>query len=105
MIDPSQFLDLGDWAPIHRKKLMEIVAKTPLEMKDFERLLGCDFIRDAPQKKKELGWELLQLGKDNLKFISELRKAFPNAYVTEIRDVSHAAVHDELGAPRPDVGT
>jgi hypothetical protein len=105
MIDPSQFPDLGDWVPIHRKKLMDLVAKTPLSMNEFERIIGWDFIRDAPQKKKDLAWALLNIGDANLKIMSELRKAFPNAYITEIRDVSHAAVHDELGAPRPDVGT
>lgn len=104
MTDPSQFPDLGDLIPIHRKKLMDLVAKTPLQMHEFERLLGWDFIKDAPGKKKELAWELLQLGQGNLKIITELRKAFPQAYITEIRDVTAPAVLDGLGAPRPDGG-
>lgn len=97
----DQFPDLGDLVPIHRKKLMDLVAKAPLSMDDFERIIGWDFIRDAPQKKKDLAWALLNAGKANLKVMSELRKAFPNAYITDIRDVADppGAVMDDA---RPD---
>lgn len=88
MADPSQFPDLGDIVPIHRKRLMDLVAKTPLSMNDFERIIGWDFIKDAPRKKKDLAWALLNAGEANLKIMSELRKAFPNAYITDIRDVA-----------------
>jgi hypothetical protein len=101
MADPKEFPDLGDFTPIHRKKLMDLVAKTPLSMNDFEKILGWDFIKDAPQKKKDLAWALLNVGKDNLKIISELRTAFPNAYITELRDVSSPAGND-VDAAGPD---
>jgi len=100
--DPREFPDLGDIVPIHRKKLMDLVAKTPLQMHEFERLLGWDFIKDAPGKKKELAWELLQLGNGNLKILSELRKAFPQAYIVEIRDGAPGSVCDDVGHARPD---
>jgi hypothetical protein len=101
MSSPSDFPDLGDFTPIHRKRLMDLVAKTPLKMHEFERLLGWDFIRDAPQKKKDLAWALLNIGEANLKLMSELRKAFPNAYITEIRDVADPPGADVDDA-RPD---
>lgn len=105
MIAPSEFPDLGDFTLIHRKKLMDLVAKTPMKMREFERLLGWDFIKDAPQKKKALARAVLSSSKEDLKIISSLRTAFPGAYITEIRDVAADAVQPGLGAPRPDGGT
>ncbi len=101
MNGPSEFPDLGDLVPIHRKKLMGLVAKTPLSMDDFERIIGWDFIRDAPQKKRDLAWALLNVGEDGLKTMSELRKAFPNAYITDIRDVADPPGAD-MDDARPD---
>jgi hypothetical protein len=101
---PSEFPDLGDWVPVNRKSLEALVTKTPLQMHEFEKLTGCDFRKEAPQKKKELGWELLQLGNGNLKIISELRKAFPQAYITVIRYGAPGSVCDDVGDARPDGG-
>lgn len=105
MSDPSEFPDLGDFTPTHRKKLMDLVAKTPLEMHEFEKILGWDFIKDAPAKKKDLAWALLNVGQKNLQTVAELRKAFPNVYITEIRDGAPSPVCDDLGSARSDVGT
>lgn len=102
MSKPSQFPDLGDIAPIHRKRLMDLVAKTPLSMNDFERIIGWDFIKDAPQKKKDLAWALLQVGAENLQIVAELRKAFPKAYIVEIRDGAPGSICDSMGVPGPD---
>lgn len=102
--DPKEFPNLGDLTPIHRKKLMDIVAKTPLSMDDFEKILGWDFIKDAPAKKKDLAWALLNVGQKNLQIVAELRKAFPKAYITDIRDGAPGPVCDNLGVPRPDGG-
>lgn len=102
MSDPSQFPDLGDIVPIHRKRLMDLVAKTPLSMRDFERIIGWDFIKDAPQKKKGLAWALLKVGPENLEIVAELRKAFPKAYITEIRDGHSGSICDSLGVPGSD---
>jgi hypothetical protein len=102
MADPSEFPDLGDIVPIHRKKLMDLVAKTPLQMHEFEKILGWDFIKDAPQKKKDLAWALLQVGKTNLEVVAELHKALPKAYILEIRDGAPGSVCDDVGDARPD---
>lgn len=101
----SEFPDLGDFAPIHRKRLMDLVAKTPLSMNDFEKILGWDFIKDAPAKKKDLAWSLLNVGQKNLQTVAELRKEFPQAFITEIRDGAPGPVCDDLGSARSDVGT
>lgn len=104
MANPSEFPDLGDLASIHRKRLMDLVAKTPLSMGDFERLVGWDFIKDAPQKKKELAWAVLQTKEGGLKLLSELRKAFPEAYITEIRNGDSGIIRSGVGYARPDGG-
>ena len=104
MADPKEFPDLGDWVPVNRKSLEALVAKTPLQMHEFEKLTGCDFRKEAPQKKKELGWELLQLGNSNLKIISELRKAFPQAYIVEIRDGPSGSICTGVGSAGSDGG-
>lgn len=99
----SEFPDLGAPVPIHRKKLTDLVAKTPFSMYDFEQIIGWDFIKDAPAKKKETAWELLNLGEANLKIMSALRKAFPQAYILEICDVADVN-GDGLDDARPDGG-
>jgi hypothetical protein len=38
MADPSEFPDLGPWVQVNRKKLMDIVAKSPFTQKEFERI-------------------------------------------------------------------
>ena len=105
MADPSEFPDLGDFVPIHRKKLMELVAKTPMKMGEFEKLLGWDFIGNAPAKKKELAWAVLNSSKEDLKLISECRAAFPQAYITEIRDVAPGSICPGVGVARSDGGS
>jgi len=99
----DEFPDLGSPVPIHRKKLIDLVAKTPFSMYDFEQIIGWDFIKDAPSKKKDLAWALLNIGEVNLKIMSALRKAFTKAYILEIRDVADAN-GDGLDDARSDGG-
>ena len=62
--------------------LKTLVAKTPFQFHEFERLIGWSFsLGDAPKSKRELAWKILQLSQEQLATLHGLQRRFPMAWV------------------------
>lgn len=62
--------------------LRTMVAKTPFQFHEFERLIGWSFsMGDAPKSKRALAWKLLQLSREQLITLHELQQRFPKAWI------------------------
>jgi len=77
--------------------LKSLVAKTPFEFHEFERLIGWSFsLGDAPKSKRELAWKILQLSKEQLLTLRELQQRFPKAWVGGIMDGANPPLTEAL---------
>lgn len=77
--------------------LKSLVAKTPFEFHEFERLIGWSFsLGDAPRSKRELAWKILQLSKEQLLTLRELQQRFPKAWVGGIIEGANPPLTEAL---------
>lgn len=77
--------------------LKSLVAKTPFEFHEFERLIGWSFsLGDAPKSKRELAWKILQLSKEQLLTLRELQQRFPKAWIGGIMEGANPPLTEAL---------
>jgi hypothetical protein len=69
--------------PVDTWRLEALVAKTPLSMPEFERLVGWSFsMGDAPASKRRLAWDILQLPEEDLLLFKLMRQHCPEIWIS-----------------------
>lgn len=82
---------------VDRRKLEELVKqKTVFTFQEFEIIVGWPFLDAAPQSKRALAWEIIQMSKQNQGIIRDVAAAFPGTWVAYVGDIQPLPDSDGL---------